>query len=308
MKKISICLDVGGTYIKGALFSNEFKDKYTEIHYYPARSDETKAMILENFDTIFTNLLFEYSESEWIVDTIAIAFPGPFDYEKGISLIKGLGKFNQLYGINLLAELKKIQMKKENEQIRHAAIFFKNDAEAFAFGENHYSKVNRGAYFTIGTGLGSTFIDQQKIVAGARGIPESGMIYDQPFKESIIDDYASARGLEKIIDVYYLDALSGAELYKQAKEGAETARTVFQFFGEYLGQAIKPYISSCKPDEITFGGQISKSFTYFEGGLRKALGKQEQQITLRVSEDTTLRTLEGLFILKEGEKTDEKNY
>lgn len=301
MKKISICLDVGGTYIKGALFSDEIKEQYTEIHYYPAQSDETKEVILTNFETIFKDLLFEYDKSEWMVDTIAVAFPGPFDYEKGICLIQRLGKFNQLYKVNLLSELQRMQRKKENQQFRHARIFFKNDAEAFAFGENNHSQAVKGAYFTIGTGLGSTFIEKQQAVHGTEGIPDSGMIYNQPFKESIIDDYASARGLEKVIQEHYLSALSGAELYKQAKEGSSTALTVFQIFGKQLGQAIAPFISSYMPEEVAFGGQISKSFCYFEDGLKEALGAKNRQVVLRVSEDTTLRTLEGLFILKRGE-------
>lgn len=32
---------------------------------------------------------------------IRLAFPGPFDYEQGICLMKGLDKYDRLYGINL---------------------------------------------------------------------------------------------------------------------------------------------------------------------------------------------------------------
>ncbi|MGX7131089.1 MULTISPECIES: ROK family protein [Enterococcus] len=297
MKKVSICLDVGGTYIKGALFSTEFENKYTEIHYYPAKSELSKEKIVENFEYVFSDLLFNYDENDWYVEKIAVAFPGPFDYENGISLIKGLGKFASLYKINLLQEFKKIQQKEENRKIKHAMIFFKNDAEAFAFGENHYSGVKKGAYFTLGTGLGSTFIENKKVVAGTKGIPEIGMIYNQPFKDSIIDDYVSARGLKKIIQHYYFNNLTGAELFKQAEEDTSAALEVFNDFGSTVGEAISPFVSSFCPDEIVLGGQISKSFNYFKDSLIHVLEKENQKITVRISEDTTLRTLEGLFIL-----------
>src|SRR6187551_2712087 len=60
---------------------------------------------------------------------IGIAMPGPFDYEKGISLISGLDKYESLYNLNvkelLAAEL----------GIASADIFMMNDASCFLKGE-----------------------------------------------------------------------------------------------------------------------------------------------------------------------------
>ena len=36
-----------------------------------------------------------------------MAFPGPFDYEQGISLMKGLNKYDQIYGMKIPQELRK---------------------------------------------------------------------------------------------------------------------------------------------------------------------------------------------------------
>lgn len=299
MKNVSICLDVGGTFIKGALFSTSFEKKYTDVHYYPANSQSSKMLIIENFENIFQDLLFSLDD-EWVVDKIAIAFPGPFDYSNGISLIKKLGKFDELYQVNLKEELKKIQKKVENYQFQHAKIFFKNDAEAFAFGENSLSEAKKGAYFTLGTGLGSTFIKNGKSVKGQYKIPDSGMIFNDSFLKSIVDDYASARGLSKIINKYYLSEIDGQQLFNQANEGISSAINVFQEFGKVVKNVVEPYISEFKPQEIVFGGQISKSLCFFQNEL-EGLAKYNDKMIIRASEDTTLRTLEGLFILKEEE-------
>lgn len=306
MKKVSICLDVGGTFVKGAIFSREFAEGYTDIHYYPAKSNLSKGEIIKNFQFIFLDLLEPFEESEWNVEKIAIAFPGPFDYEEGISQIKGLGKFDKLYGVNLLNEFIQLQKLPESRQFGEATIFFRNDAEAFAFGENHKSQAESGAYFTIGTGLGSTFIKDKRIVFGKDGIPESGMIYNQPFGKGVVDDYASARGLEKIISKHLFDPMSGEDLFNQAEEGSQIALEIFNEFGMVLGKAINPFITKFQPEEIVFGGQISKSFRFFEHSLRESLNDGFEARVIRISEDTTLSTLEGLFILNEEELGYEK--
>ncbi len=297
MKELAICLDVGGTFIKGAIFSNEFKKKYTDIHYYPANSTAPKEEIFKNFEYIFFDLLEPYDEQVWRVGKIAIAFPGPFDYENGISMIKDLNKFDQLYGINLAESFKTIIS--SDKRFCKTDLFFENDAVAFALGENAYSDASRGAYFTIGTGLGSTFIEDQRRVIGQQGIPSTGMIFNEVFQKSIIDDYISARGLESLIERKYFEKISGAELFTQAESGSQDAKLVFKEFGGLICEAIRPYIEIFQPEEICFGGQISKSFKYFGQELEKEFGND---CVIRVSKDTTLRTLEGLFIIKNGEE------
>ncbi|MDT2763723.1 ROK family protein [Enterococcus asini] len=299
MKELAICLDVGGTFIKGAIFSDSFKEKYTDIHYYPANSESSKEEIMKNFEYIFFDLLEPYGEQEWLVEKIAIAFPGPFDYKNGISLIKDLNKFNQLYRVNLAEEFKTII--EADKRFSMTDIFFENDAVAFAFGENDFSKVRKGAYFTVGTGLGSTFINKKQQVMDDYGIPHSGMIFNESFHESIIDDYVSARGLASLIDEKYFEKISGSELFAQAEAGSQDARKVFKKFGENLCEAIKPYVLEFEPEEICFGGQISKSFKYFGQEIEKQFS---ENCVIRVSKDTTLRTLEGLFIIKNGEEKD----
>ncbi len=70
----------------------------------------------------------DHKSSEEII-TIGIAMPGPFDYEQGISLMKGMQKYDSLYGMNIR------QILAERLGIPGEHITFINDAEAFYAGE-----------------------------------------------------------------------------------------------------------------------------------------------------------------------------
>ena len=90
------------------------------------------------------------------VRNVGLAFPGPFDYERGISLIQGVRKFDRLYGLDvtesLLARLEGAGV----EECRYV-----NDAAAFALGEcfcGAASGAGRVMALTLGTGFGSGFV------------------------------------------------------------------------------------------------------------------------------------------------------
>lgn len=79
--------------------------------------------------------------------------PGPFDYERGISLMKGMEKYDSLYGL----DIREILSEKLNVPAAH--IVFINDAAAFLGGElasGAAADFNRAIGVTLGTGLGST--------------------------------------------------------------------------------------------------------------------------------------------------------
>ena len=116
MKDIYLCLDVGGTEIKaapvdagGALLQ--------PLRHFPARSHQSAPTLLDHFASV----LQEISPGQ-AISGIRLAFPGPFDYEAGICLLQGLGKFDALYGVNLRHALA-CRMDIEPEAIR-----FANDA------------------------------------------------------------------------------------------------------------------------------------------------------------------------------------
>ena len=125
------------------------------------------------------------------VKGIGFAMPGPFDYVKGISYIRGVTKYENLYGINITDAISSSLVGSDDFLIR-----FMNDASSFAVGEawaGSAVKVNRSLAITLGTGFGSAFVSNRIPIVDGDEVPKLGCIYHIPYKEGIADDYFSTR-------------------------------------------------------------------------------------------------------------------
>jgi len=176
---------------------------------------------------------------------IGIAMPGPFDYENGISLIKGFNKYEYLYGLNIRTLLSE-KLKIEGDRIR-----FRNDAEAFLEGEVFCGAAkgyNSAIGITLGTGMGSairkngTTIDAEMSVTDYHG--------------AIIEEAVSTRGLVK----NYFD-FSGIQVenVKAIADRFDTdihAVQAFQKFSKDLTWILHKFISNESPKVLVIGGNI----------------------------------------------------
>ncbi len=187
--------------------------------------------------------------------------PGPFNYNNGISKMLNVGKYEQLLGINI----KQYLSSKLNVNIDR--IHFINDAAAFALGEFHqeYStKYKRILALTLGTGFGSTYIHE--------GIPQSKMLYDVPFKESIADNYFSTRWFVNTYNKNNTDRISNVkQLSELAENGNKNALDIFEEFGNNLGLFLKEHLSPEMAECCIVGGNISNAWKYFAPALKDSL-------------------------------------
>ncbi|WML41491.1 ROK family protein [Neobacillus sp. OS1-2] len=276
-----IALDVGGTFIKGAVLENNsiIEDTMTQ---YDSRSNEDSDTILNHFVRVITSLSESYqtykqeTTEPFAEKTVGIglAFPGPFDYENGISYIKGLNKFESLYGIPFRDDLTKM--------LQHAGVFqgatdvkilFENDGRLFGLGGSTLFPQERIISLTIGTGLGSVFIENGNIVKEDARVPAEGYLYNQLYNEKIVDEQFSRRGIlqlasQKNLLNEYIDVKELAEL---ARDGNRKALVLFNEFGANLGEMLSPFIEKFQPHQIIIGGQIGKSFDLFEKSLNQKI-------------------------------------
>lgn len=288
-EKVYLLLDVGGTQIKGAVFDEEGNRK-TDITSYPSKSRESADVILDNFAFILRELMNTNPQAEII--GVGMAFPGPFDYEKGICQIQGLNKYDSIYGRALEPE-----MKKRIPEIENAKFGYLHDIEAFAVGEAWFGEMqdeSKIVCLCIGTGTGTAFLKDKVPQKSGEGVPECGWLYWLPYKDSIIDDYISVRGLERICKEVFGEPKSGKELYDLCQNGDETALEAWKKFGDDIIAAILPVIEDFHPDAIIFGGQISKSFTYF--GKEFAEECEKRNIKIHVQTETSEKAMQGLFV------------
>ncbi len=298
-----LMLDVGGTNIKAGVLDENGALAEGKIYSFDAKARSSKEEIFQNFAEILCLLRGKCQGENTRIKGIGMAFPGPFDYGNGISLVQGLNKYDSIYGISIPEEIMKylngFWLSEEEKQ--DCGFHFLHDVEAFALGECYFGsgrESDRTMFLCMGTGAGSAFAQNKRILKGEDGqVPAMGWIFNTPFKESIIDDYLSIRGLEALSRKVFGHTKSGLELYELCAEKNKEALLVYGEFGGWLREAMSPFLENFRPDTFILGGQLSKSFSYFGGELMKECEKRG--IRIHLTQNTSGRALEGLYISME---------
>lgn len=188
------------------------------------------------------------------VSGLSIAAPGPFDYENGISQIKGLNKYEALYGMDI-RQCFAAFLNLEQHMIR-----FRNDAESTIAGE-----VSMGAGqghqrvlgVTLGTGFGSAYSENN--------ITENINLGASHFKQSIADDYLSTRWfLKRYMDLTGVSLSGGGvrELFELAPQ-SRAVRTIFKEFAVNMGDVLSAPVKQLNPQVLIICGNIAKASEYF---------------------------------------------
>ncbi|GIO33328.1 MULTISPECIES: ROK family protein [Paenibacillus] len=290
-----LAFDVGGTYVKAGIVGID-GSLFGPLCSFPARSGDPKEALLQYFTKLVA------TQGKRIPDGCAIrgvglAFPGPFDYERGVCLTRGLNKFEALYGVNLKEELTaRIAAipELEGKWSGAPAVVIENDAALFALGEYAFDAGRSGVrtmYLTIGTGLGSAFLCRGKLIKRGVGVPEGGWLYRLPYREGVLDDYISRRGIVRLAEELGIQGMTSGEedvkrLAERAYAGEAQAVQLFSHFGERLSEALLPWLRSFRPDSVVIGGQIAKSADLF-------VSDQLGGVPVRIAADTSISVLRG---------------
>ncbi len=256
---VYILFDVGGTEIKINLLTPEKENVFSEFKKYPSLANRNRDEIFSHF----VQILKDVYEPSYRVLGIGMAFPGPFDYKRGISLMKGISKYDQIYGFVIPEEIRK---RCAFPWIQRVPFLFLHDVAAFALGVcrmDSYREYFRIMHLCIGTGAGSAFTQGGLLITESKEVPLHGWIYNAPFKDSCIDDYISVRGFHRLSESILGRPMDGYEAQKCADQGDTAVRDLFLHFGKYVIQAIQPFLEEFQPDALVLGGQMTKGFPYF---------------------------------------------
>lgn len=258
-----LALDVGGSSIKSALVEVEprivSKVSVDTIH-----SQGNTAEILNTLAVIIRRHLQNCED----VQGIAFAFPGPFDYEKGICLIQNQDKYDALYRLDISANLKEI-LKMPNLVFR-----YRNDAEAAILGEALYGAgmpYSRLIGLTLGTGLGSAFVASGKLVTEGANIPYRGWLYSLPFGAHRADDVFSTRGLLARLRKHGIHATDIASALRRPEKDPRAVADAFAPFGSDLGIFLKPFVSDFGAEAVLLSGGIAEGWVHFAPSLMQSL-------------------------------------
>src|SRR5665647_271107 len=253
-------VDIGGSHITAALIDLQ---SHSMIHDSLVRHSinakgNAEEIIKQWTDAIADCISFNPACSK----KIGIAMPGPFDYEKGISLIRGLDKYESLYNLNV-KELLADALKNEVENI-----FMINDATCFLKGEIFCGTANDCkdvVGITLGTGLGSATFNN--------GILYDGDLYYTPFKNQTAEDHLSTRWFLKRYKELTGIMVNNVKEISQLVSKDENARLVFTEFGKNLGEVLAEYIHKHQAEKVIIGGNIIKERNLFINETKKNINR-----------------------------------
>jgi glucokinase len=282
--------DIGGTHITCRLFdlhNNSFDG--SRIVRNPVDCHAPAGEILDKWASAIALAAGEIPLSS--LAGIGMAMPGPFDYENGVAWFKNVGKFEQLFGINVREELITRLSLPHDFRIR-----FQNDATCFAIGESYTGQVavhRRLLAITLGTGFGTTFIEDHLPVAGKYGIPDDGFLYHIAAGSSIADDQFSTRWFLKEYLRLTGNTITGVKELAQQAEHNALAAGIFRDFGKTLGEFLAPWLRGFDAGGLVIGGNISAAFPLFGEQMQQAFTEHGVKTQIYISQHQEDSALSG---------------
>lgn len=286
-----ITLDVGGSHITASIVNCTTKEIITDsIVKESFDSNGEVEEVLNLWKKVITTCLSKVALSK--VSGLGFCMPGPFDYENGICWIKDQSKYEKFYGV----DIKKAIIEKL-EWDKNFPVYFQNDADSFGIGEVYQNSAflnKKVIAITLGTGLGACFIDHGNVALHAVGVPKDGEIYNLPYKESIAEDYVSARGLLRNYNAKAAKSVqNGLDLYELAVKNDELAIAAFQEFGKDLAAVLLPLVQEFKAEVLVFGGKIADGKDFFLPELQSLFAEHSLQPSIAISKDNEKAALLG---------------
>jgi glucokinase len=199
-----------------------------------------------------------------------VAAPGPFDYQRGVALFTGVGKFDSLYGVDVRAAL-------TAGMPGHAGpIRFLNDAHAFVRGESLFGAAaghDRCVGITLGTGVGSAFLADGTVHDDGPAVPPGGRVdllrIDGRPLEDVVSSRAIRRAYQQRTGTRPPDV---AQIAQRACRGDMIAAEVLRTAFERLGAALGPWLASFGATILVAGGSMTGSWNLIKPALQEGIG------------------------------------
>jgi glucokinase len=188
-----------------------------------------------------------------LANGLALAMPGPFDYTAGVAWYRGVDKFDSLYGFDLGKSLRSL--------LDLDRVVFVNDAEAFAVGEwttGTLQGLPRCCGVTIGTGIGTAFLLDGRVVREGDTVPPGGELYRTSVHGKPLEDWISSRAILRTYDGP--DDLGVKEIAEAARAGDSKAHQVLVDAFTTLAEALTPWLARFGVTRVVLGGSISGAF------------------------------------------------
>lgn len=252
MHKIGV-IEIGGTHVSAAAVDITLATVLHESWVRRALSADGTAT--EIIDTIAGAARDAVDDP---VPVWGIAIPGPFDYDRGIGDFRGVAKFSSLCGVDVRTRLA------DGLGVDADCLRFLNDADAFGIGE-WFRGAGRGhdrlIALTLGTGVGSAFLDGGSSVVDGPTVPPNGSIHLVTHQGRPLEDTVSRRAIRAAYcdrtGVAAHEAPDVKAIAALARGGDAVARQVLEGSARALSSTVAPYCRSFAATAIVVGGAIS---------------------------------------------------
>jgi len=257
--------DIGGTHITAGIYNSLTQNiEPGTLRRADVYSKGSADHILGIWSTLIEGMT---DQPLYPVSGFALSVPGPFDYENGICYIKGLNKYDALYGANIRNYLADVV------QLHPSRVRFRNDAESTIAGEV-VCGAGAGATNVLGVTLGTGF---------GSAVHTNGQTIDlnlgsEPFKTTIADDFLSTRWFVK--EYYELTGLSITGVSDLASLAAESSliRSIFKQFAINMSDVLMQPIFDQQPELLLICGNIARASSYFLPALKSRLSSVEIRV------------------------------
>lgn len=178
--------------------------------------------------------------------------------------------------------------------------FLENDANACALAEWRWGAgrgVNNMIFLTFGTGMGAGIIADGRLIRGANGnAGEVGHMRLAAFgpagygKEGSFEGFCSGGGVKQlgvtfgkravqsgVTPAYFegdWEAVSAKTIAQAALAGDETAREVYRFCGERLGEALSVLVDVLNPECIVIGSIYARSGELLDEAMLRVMKRE----------------------------------
>ncbi|TKC12819.1 ROK family protein [Pedobacter polaris] len=265
---IAIGADIGGTHITAALVDLKHRKILSGS---TIREKVDSHASYDQIVEVWSRAILK-AKKDLKISKVCLAMPGPFDYEKGICLIKDQNKYEKLYGLNI----KELLASKLNNE--PADISMVNDAASFLQGEvfgGAASGFEKAIGITLGTGLGSCIYEN--------GVASNANLWQLPFKQGVAEDYLSTRWFtRRYYEITGININGVKELTELVGKDLRVKR-IFNEFGHNLGDFLTDFVASTQPEVVVLGGNIAKSFKLFKGALFANIQNRFPNIKIKVA-------------------------
>lgn len=280
VRSAAIGIDVGGTTVKGGIvaMSGEVLDRIE----HPTEAQAATKTTIEVSEAAIARA----QEMGYVPVAVGIGAAGFVDVQSGSVTFSP----NLVYDDPELADAVAARV--------HLPVMVDNDANAAAWGERAVGAAkgsNNMALLIIGTGLGSGFVSNGRLIRGFTGAAaEFGHVVVDPNGprcncglRGCVEQYASGQAIARmgreaaaqnpdssmISFAGSADAIAAHDVGRAAREMDETARDVLRKAGRMLGLAMSNVVNIFDPEVIVLGGRVTEAGEPFLGPARDELAR-----------------------------------